>query len=87
MKAAFSEVNKASGVDGREIRMEPKADCYLASRTMRNVTEMVDSQSIFALILPGGAANTVALMPLIGSKVIPTVAPVTGATSKHKAFH
>jgi branched-chain amino acid transport system substrate-binding protein len=75
MKAAFSEVNKASGVDGREIRMEPKADCYLASRTLRKVTEMMDSQSIFALISLQGAANTAALMPLIGSRLSPLSHP------------
>lgn len=81
MKAAFSEVNQAGGVNGREIRLEVKDDAYVAARTLQNVTEMLDAQSVFALISPLGTANTAAIVPLIESKGIPTVGPVTGATS------
>lgn len=81
MKAAFAEVNAAGGVYGREIRMEVKDDAYVPSRTLKNVTEMVDGQSVFALISPLGTANTASILPLIESKGIPTVGPVTGATS------
>ncbi|MCO4093356.1 MAG: ABC transporter substrate-binding protein [Acidovorax sp.] len=81
MKAAFAEVNQAGGVNGREIRLEVKDDAYVAARTLQNVTEMLDAQSVFALISPLGTANTAAIVPLIESKGIPTVGPVTGATS------
>ena len=81
MKAAFVEVNAAGGVHGREIRMEPKDDGYVAARTLKNVTEMVEAQSVFALISPLGTANTASILPLVESKGIPTVGPVTGATS------
>ena len=85
MKAAFAEVNAAGGVLGREIRMEVKDDGYVAARTLKNVTEMVDAQSVFALISPLGTANTASILPLIESKGIPTVGPVTGATSLRAA--
>src|SRR3989344_4032188 len=81
MKAAFAEVNAAGGVHGREIRMDPKDDGYVAARTLKNVTEMVEAQSVFALISPLGTANTASILPLIESKGIPTVGLVTGATS------
>jgi branched-chain amino acid transport system substrate-binding protein len=81
MKAAFAEVNQAGGVHGREIRMEPRDDGYVAARTLKNVTEMLEAQAAFALISPLGTANTAAILPLIESKGIPTVGPVTGATS------
>ena len=81
MKAAFAEVNAAGGVHGREIRMDPKDDGYVAARTLKNVTEMVEAQSMFALISPLGTANTASILPLVESKGIPTVGPVTGATS------
>lgn len=81
MKAAFAEVNAAGGVHGREIRLEVKDDAYDAQRTLKNVTEMVEAQSVFALISPLGTANTAAILPLVESKGIPTVGPVTGATS------
>lgn len=81
MKAAFAEVNQAGGIHGREIRMDPKDDGYVAARTLQNVTQMVDSQSVFALISPLGTANTAAILPLIETRGIPTVGPVTGATS------
>jgi len=85
MQAAFAEVNQSGGVHGRVIRMQPKDDGYVATRTLQNVTEMVDSQSIFALISPLGTANTAAILPMIESKGIPTVGPVTGATSLRSA--
>jgi len=85
MKAAFAEVNAAGGVLGREIRMEVKDDGYVAARTLKNVTEMVEAQSVFALISPLGTANTASILPLIESKGIPTVGPVTGATSLRAA--
>lgn len=81
MKAAFAELNQAGGVNGREIRLEVKDDAYVAARTLQNVTEMLDAQSVFALISPLGTANTAAILPIIESKGIPTVGPVTGATS------
>lgn len=85
MKAAFAEVNAAGGIFGREIRMDAKDDGYVAARTLKNVTEMVDAQSIFALISPLGTANTAAILPMIEAKGIPTVGPVTGATSLRSA--
>ncbi|WP_440111878.1 ABC transporter substrate-binding protein [Acidovorax sp. BL-A-41-H1] len=81
MKAAFAELNQAGGVNGREVRLEVKDDAYVAARTLQNVTEMLDAQSVFALISPLGTANTAAILPIIESKGIPTVGPVTGATS------
>ena len=81
MKAAFAELNQAGGVNGREIRLEVKDDAYVAARTLENVTQMLDAQSVFALISPLGTASTAAILPIIESKGIPTVGPVTGATS------
>ncbi|MES2610008.1 MAG: ABC transporter substrate-binding protein [Pseudomonadota bacterium] len=81
MKAAFAELNQAGGVHGREIRMDAKDDAYVASRTLQNVTQMLEAQSIFALISPLGTANTAAILPLIEGKGIPTVGPITGAPS------
>ena len=85
MKAAFAELNHAGGVHGREIRMDAKDDGYVASRTLQNITEMVEAQTVFALISPLGTANTAAILPLIESKGIPTVGPVTGAPSLRSA--
>lgn len=87
MKAAFAEVNQQGGVHGREIRMEVKDDAYVASRTLQNVTGMLDAQSVFALISPLGTANTAAILPLVEGKGIPTVGPVTGAPSLRSADH
>lgn len=85
MKAAFAEVNQTGGVHGREIRMDPKDDGYVAARTLQNVTQMLEAQAAFALISPLGTANTAAILPLIEAKGIPTVGPVTGATSLRSA--
>ena len=52
MKAAFAEINAAGGVHGREIRLETRDDGYVAARTLKNVTDMAEAQSAFALISP-----------------------------------
>lgn len=85
MQAAFTALNHAGGVHGREIRMESRDDGYVASRTLQNVTEMVEAQTVFALISPLGTANTAAILPLIEGKGIPTVGPITGAPSLRSA--
>jgi ABC-type branched-subunit amino acid transport system substrate-binding protein len=85
MKAAFTQLNHAGGVHGREIRMEARDDGYVASRTLQNITEMVEAKTVFALVSPLGTANTAAILPLIESKGIPTVGPVTGAPSLRSA--
>lgn len=87
MKAAFAEANQAGGVFGREIRLEVKDDAYVPARTVQNITAMVDAQSVFALISPLGTANTAAILPLVEGRAIPTVGPVTGATSLRSAEH
>lgn len=81
MKAAFAEVNRQGGIHGREILLDIQDDGYVPAKTLKNVTGMVDSQSVFALISPLGTANTAAILPLIEGKGIPTVGPVTGAPS------
>lgn len=81
MKAAFAEVNRQGGIHGREILLDIQDDGYVPAKTLKNVTGMVDSQSVFALISPLGTANTAAILPLIEGKSIPTVGPVTGAPS------
>ena len=50
---------------GREIALQVMDDAYVPARTVKNVTELVDTQSVFALISPMGTANTAALLPLI----------------------
>ena len=81
MKAAFHEINRSGGIHGREIALQVMDDAYVPARTLKNVTELVDAQSVFALISPMGTANTAALLPLIEGKGIPTVGPITGAPS------
>ncbi len=81
MQAAFAEVNRQGGIHGREILLDIKDDGYVPANTLQNVTGMVDSQSVFALISPLGTANTAAILPLIEGKGIPTVGPITGAPS------
>lgn len=81
VKAAFTTVNQAGGVNGREIRLAAKDDAYVPARTLDNVKQMLEGDDVFALMSCMGTANTAAVLPLIEQQGVPCVGPVTGAAS------
>lgn len=81
IKAAFAAVNQAGGVHGRELRLLVKDDMYSPPRALENVRQMLDTNSVFALMSLMGTATTAAALPIIELQGVPCVGPVTGASS------
>jgi ABC-type branched-subunit amino acid transport system substrate-binding protein len=83
--AAMAEINRAGGVNGRELRFLAKDDGYNAARTVANVKEMIDQDSAFAFMSFLGTPNTAGAMALTEKAGISVLGPVTGASSLRKA--
>jgi branched-chain amino acid transport system substrate-binding protein len=79
IQAAFAAVNRAGGVNGRELRLLAMDDGYAAAKTAQNVQQMVAENSVMALISQVGTPNTAALLPIIEKAGVPLVGPITGS--------
>jgi ABC-type branched-subunit amino acid transport system substrate-binding protein len=87
IQAAFAQINKAGGVNGRELRFFSKDDGYAAARTAANVKQIIDENSAFALMSLMGTPNTGAAIPMTEKAGIPVLGPITGAASLRKPEH
>lgn len=87
IQAAFAQINKAGGVNGRELRFVTKDDGYAAPRTVENIKQMIEDNSAFAFMSIIGTPNNGAILPLTEKAGIPVLGPITGAASLRKAEH
>ena len=85
IQAAFEEINRNGGINGRTLRLDCRDDGYDPKRTVENITAMLDSQSVFALMSTVGTGNNLATNPLIEKAGVPLVGPITGAESLRSA--
>ena len=85
IQAAFAQINKAGGVNGRELRLISKDDAYAAPRTAENVKQMIDDNSVAAFMSIIGTPNNAAALPMTEKAGIPVLGPITGAASLRKA--
>ncbi len=81
IKTVVSEVNKAGGVYGRQIRLVVADDAYNPKKTAENVNGWLEKDEVFALISVLGTGNTAAVAKTLEEKGVPLVGPVTGAPS------
>lgn len=87
IQAAFAQINKAGGVNGRELKLITKDDAYAAARTAENVKQMIDENSVAAFMSIIGTPNNAAAIPLAEKAGIPVLGPITGASSLRKPEH
>jgi branched-chain amino acid transport system substrate-binding protein len=77
--AAFSKINDAGGINGRDILLMSRDDGYEPDRAIRNTRELVQNEKVFMLIGEVGTPTSEAVVPLIEEWNIPFFAPFTGA--------
>ena len=87
IRAAFAQINKAGGVNGRELRFVTKDDGYAAPKTVENVKQMIEDNSAFAFMSIIGTPNNGAILPMTEKAGIPVLGPITGAASLRKPEH
>lgn len=79
--AAFSEVNAAGGIAGRELQLQALDDGYTPARTADNAKNLIGEPQVLALLSCVGTGNVTAILPLVERAGVPLVGPVTGAAS------
>jgi branched-chain amino acid transport system substrate-binding protein len=76
--AYFKAVNEAGGVNGRKIEWIVENDSYNPQQTAAVVKELVDRDSVFALVSTLGTVTNLAVLPFLAQRGVPIVNPAGG---------
>ncbi len=75
----FEEVNAAGGINGRKIRFVVEDHGYQVPKAVQNFNKLVNSDQVFAMILNLGTPHNIAGFPIMESKEVANVGPLTAA--------
>ena len=79
INAYFDKVNAEGGVDGHELELIAKDDGYDPTKTLPQVTELLQKDKVFATLGQGGTPNVAAAQPLAEQTCTPQLWVGTGA--------
>lgn len=79
IQAAFHEVNRAGGIDGRRLELTSLDDAYEPEAAVANTLALIREQEVFALIGAVGTPTSRAAVPVAADANVPYIAPFTGA--------
>ena len=79
IQAAFEEVNRAGGVNGRRLDLVSLDDEYKPEDAIANTRALIEEQEVFALIGAVGTPTSRSATPVAAAADVPYVAPFTGA--------
>ena len=79
IEAAFAEVNRAGGVNGRRLELVTRDDTYEPELAISNTTELIEEENVFALIGAVGTPTSRSAVPVAEAAGVPYIAPFTGA--------
>ena len=79
IQAAFAEVNRVGGVNGRRLELVTRDDTYEPELAIANTTELIEVENIFALIGAVGTPTSRSAVPVAEEAGVPYIAPFTGA--------
>lgn len=79
IQAAFHEVNRAGGIDGRRLELTSLDDAYEPEAAVANTLALIREQEVFALIGAVGTPTSRAAVPVAADASVPYIAPFTGA--------
>lgn len=79
ISAAFEEVNKAGGINGRQLQLTSMDDGYEPARSISEVRNVIESDNYLALIGPVGTPTSKATQPIATEANMPYIGPFTGA--------
>jgi ABC-type branched-subunit amino acid transport system substrate-binding protein len=77
--AAFAEVNRAGGIDGRMLELISYDDAYEPETAIENTLKLIEQDRVFALIGGVGTPTAAAAQPLAEEAGVPFIGPFTGA--------
>ena len=79
IEAAFHEVNEAGGIHGRCLDLLSLDDAYEPEAAISNTLQLIEQESIFALIGAVGTPTSRSAVPVAEARGVPYIAPFTGA--------
>ena len=82
-QAYFDAVNRAGGINGRQIELVKADDEFNAGKAKDNALKFASDANVLALIHPQGTRQTTEVMKAVTS--LPIIGPNTGATALHKS--
>jgi branched-chain amino acid transport system substrate-binding protein len=75
----FDEVNENGGIHGRQINFIVEDHGYQVPRAVQNFNKLVNSDQVFAMILNLGTPHNIAGFPIMESRQVHNVGPLTAA--------
>ncbi|MEM1317447.1 MAG: ABC transporter substrate-binding protein, partial [Pseudomonadota bacterium] len=83
----FDEVNANGGIHGRQIRFIVEDHGYQMPKAIAGMNKLVNGDKVFAMLLSLGTPMNMAAFPLLESKQIPNVSPLTAARQMNEPLH
>ncbi|MCG8597989.1 MAG: ABC transporter substrate-binding protein [Kiloniellales bacterium] len=77
--AAFEEVNRNGGVNGRRLELKSYDDGYEPERAIAQTKKLINQDKVFALIGGVGTPTSKAAQPIATEAGVPYIGPFTGA--------
>src|SRR5688572_21121010 len=79
INAAFEEINRKGGVNGRKLKLISMDDGYEPDRAIAMTKKLIEDEKVFALIGPVGTPTSAAAQPIAQAAKVPFIGPFTGA--------
>ncbi|MCC9601686.1 ABC transporter substrate-binding protein [Stieleria sp. JC731] len=79
IEAAFDECNTAGGINGRKLRLVVLDDGYEPTRTVPNMTTLIEKVGVLGVIGNVGTPTAIAAIPIATENKVPFIAAYTGA--------
>jgi ABC-type branched-subunit amino acid transport system substrate-binding protein len=77
--AAFAEVNRAGGIDGRKLELKSADDSYEPQKMIEAMKKMIGEEKVFAIVGTVGTPTANAGQPIATEAKVPFIGPFTGA--------
>jgi len=77
--AAFGEINRAGGINGRKLELKSLDDGYEPEKTIEPTKKLINEEKVFALVGAVGTPTSKAAQPIATEAKVPFIGPFTGA--------
>ena len=83
---AIEDINKAGGLLGKKVAGVVRDDTGQPPKSIQNMTELIDSEKVVAVIGPTNSGNALAWLHIPQQKKVPVIVPVATATDITKRY-
>lgn len=83
---AIEDINKAGGINGKKLVGLIRDDTGQPPKSIQNMTELIDSEKVVAVIGPTNSGNALAWLHIPQQKKVPVIVPVATATDITKRY-